>query len=290
MVFSLIAALYDRNIREPEYKSECSPGSVTTRNLDRLGWFLNQKDCFWRIFHWWACIVCNIELMRDIVQRCPSDWDCPWPRKELRFSPLSSSDWRFDVQKCTAPGRLGGQMGSLDKTKYNTRIEQKQEDWLLGKVEEMVGIGMLSSHCELWSFHCLWSGLTCQDKVLHEMSMAERYNENMEKSKEYRTWLEAKQTCTKVPREVSLVSNLLRWLCFRLFSELGSLPGCYEGLSHMSSSGSNCGNDRRHDERVQADLLQKLARICWIVGWDDVRKALEMASVKDKKKRLESYW
>ena len=30
-----------------------------------------------------------------------------------------------------------------------TRIEQKQEDWLLGKVEEMVGIGMLSSHCEL---------------------------------------------------------------------------------------------------------------------------------------------
>ena len=40
-------------------------------------------------------------------------------------------------------------MGSLDKTKYNTRIEQKQEDWHLGTVEEMVGIGMLTSRCEL---------------------------------------------------------------------------------------------------------------------------------------------
>ena len=49
---------------------------------------------------------------------------------------------------------------------------------------------------------------------------------------------------------------------FHVFFELGSLtPGCYEGLSHMSSSGSNCGNDRRHDERVQAreKLLQQLA-------------------------------
>ena len=58
--------------------------------------------------------------------------------------------------------------------------------------------------------------------------MAERYNENMEKSKEYRTWLEAKQTCTKVPREVSLVSNLLRWLCFRLF--FLSLEACQAAM------------------------------------------------------------
>lgn len=217
MAFSLIAALYERNIREPEYKSECSPGSVTTRNLDRLGWFLNQKDCLWNMFHWQACIVCNIQLMRDMVQRCPSDWNCPWPRKEPWFNQLSSSDWRFDVQKCTAPGRLGGQMGSLDETKYNTRIEQKQEDWHVGTVEEMIGIGMLTSRCELWSFHCLWSGLTCQDMLLHDMSMAETYNENMKKSKEYRRWLQAKQTCTQAPRDVSLVFNLLGWVCFRCF-------------------------------------------------------------------------
>lgn len=32
MAFSVFAALYDRSVRETDYKPECSPGSVTTRN------------------------------------------------------------------------------------------------------------------------------------------------------------------------------------------------------------------------------------------------------------------
>lgn len=89
-VFSLVAALYERNIREPEYKSECSPGSVTTRKSPDSAHFLRQiGDLMFR----------NARLLEDLVGK----WD----------------------------------------------------------------------------------------RVLHEMSMAERYNENMEKSKEYRTWLQA---------------------------------------------------------------------------------------------------
>lgn len=94
--------------------------------------------------------------------------------------------------------------------------------------------------------------------LLHDMSMAETYNENMKKSKEYRRWLQAK---TNVNMYSSSKRRFYSCAFSMFFFELGSLmPGCYEGLSHMSSSGSNCGNDRRHDERVQAreKLLQKL--------------------------------
>ena len=90
MAFSLIAALYERNIREPEYKSECSPGSVTTRKSPDSTNFLRQiGDLMFR----------NARLLEDLVGK----WDM----------------------------------------------------------------------------------------LLHDMSMAETYNENMKKSKEYRRWLQA---------------------------------------------------------------------------------------------------
>lgn len=91
MAFSVIAALYDRRVRETDYKPECSPGSVTTR-----------KD----------------------------------------------------------PAHLIRQIGDLMFT--NARL-----------LEDLVS---------------KW------DVFVHEMSMAEAYNPDMEKSKEYRKWLKAATT------------------------------------------------------------------------------------------------
>ena len=68
------------------------------------------------------------------------------------------------------------------------------------------------------------------------------------------------------------------------------MPGCYEGLSHMSSSGSNCGNDRRHDERVQASekLLQKLALLDGMMSEKLHQKGWK-SRPRSKNNRLASY-
>lgn len=60
MAFSVIAALYDRSVRETDYKPECSPGSVTTR-----------KDPAHLIRQIGDLMFTNARLLEDLI----SKWD-----------------------------------------------------------------------------------------------------------------------------------------------------------------------------------------------------------------------
>lgn len=141
---------------------------------------------------------------------------CPWPRKEPWFSQLSSSDWRFDVQKCTAPGRFGGQMGSLDETKYNTRIEQKQEDW--------IRLACGNSGRDGWNWDVdfsLWLVRTCFFMTWawpRDTTKTWRSPRNIENGfRQNKHVLKLQETFLIVSLLFSSFFNLLRWLYFRCF-------------------------------------------------------------------------